>query len=118
MECRYLEELQELDLIGKTIFCSSNLTEEVEIALQQLQKHIEKHPQIEEIAKNNAELIDDSNEYCSEINEAALDVEVSNRRKRTINCFDRFWDNVFSTSITEQSYGTLPNECFLPDYFQ
>ena len=40
VECRYLEELQELVLNGKIIFCSPNLTEEVEIALQQLQKHI------------------------------------------------------------------------------
>ena len=90
IECRYLEELQELILIGKTIFCSPNLTEEVEIALQQLQRHIEKYPQIEQMAKNNVELIDDSNEYCSEIDKAALDVEVSNRGKRTINCLDRY----------------------------
>ena len=70
------------------------------------------------MAKNNVELIDDSNEYCSEIDKAALDVEVSNGGKRTINCLDRYWDNVFGTSTTEQSYGTLPNEYFLPDYFQ
>ena len=105
-------------MVGKTIFCSPNLTEEVEIALHQLQRHIEKYPQIEQMAKNNVELIDDSNEYCSEIDKAALDVEVSNRGKRTINCLDRYWDNVFGTSTTEQSYGTLPNEYFLPDYFQ
>ena len=60
----------------------------------------------------------DSNEYCSEIDEAALDVEVSNKGKRTINCLDRYWNNVFGTSTTEQSYGTLSNEYFLPDYFQ
>ena len=49
-----------------------------------------RHPQIEEIAKNNVELVDDSNEYCSEIDEAVLDVEVSNRGKRTINYLDRY----------------------------
>ena len=81
IECRYLEELQDLVLIGKTIFCSPNLTEEVKTALQQLQKHIEKCHQIEEMAKSSVELIDDSNKYCSEIDEAALDVEGSNRGK-------------------------------------
>ena len=89
-ECRYLEELQELVLIGKTIFCSSNLTEELETALHHLQKHIKKYHQIEETAKSSVELIDDSNEYCSETDEAALDVEVSNKGKRTINCLDRY----------------------------
>ena len=118
IECRYLEELQILVLIGKTIFCSSNLTEEIETALQQLQKHIEKYPQIEEMAKSSVELIDDSNKCCSEIDEAALNVGVSNRGKGTINCLDRHWDNIFVTSTTKQSYGTLPNESFLPGYFQ
>ena len=61
---RYLEELQELVLIGKI--------EEVEIALQQLQKHIEKYPEIEEMAKSSVELIDDCNKYFSKIDEAAL----------------------------------------------
>ena len=61
------------------------------------------------MAKNNVELIDDSNQYCSEI--AALDVEVSNRGKRTINYLDWYWDNVFGTSTTEQSYGTLNTSC-------
>ena len=89
-ECRYLEELQELVLIGKTIFCSSNLTGELETALHHLQKHIEKYHQIEETAKSSVELIDDSNEYCSETDEAALDVEVSNKGKRTINCLNRY----------------------------
>ena len=118
VECRYLEKLQELVWIGKIISFFPNLTEEVEIALQLLQKHIEKYPQFEEMAKNNVKLINDSNEYCSEIDEAALDVEISNKGKRTINCLDRYWDNVFGTSTTEQSYGTLSNEYFLPDYFQ
>ena len=81
-------------MIGRTIFCSPNLTEEVEIPLQQLQKHIEKYPQIEEMAKSSVKLIDDSNEYCSEIDEAALDMKASNKGKRTINCLDSYWDNV------------------------
>ena len=70
------------------------------------------------MAKNSVELIDDSNEYCSETDEAALDVKVSNRGKTTINCLDRSWDNVLGTLTTEHLYGTLPNEYFLPDYFQ
>ena len=37
---------------------------------------------------------------------------------KTTNCLNRYWDNVFCTSATEQSYRTLPNEYFLPDYFQ
>ena len=118
IECRYLEELQELVLIGKTIFCCPNQTKEVEIALEQLRKHIEKYPRIEEMAKSSVELNDDSNEYCSEIDGAALDVKVSDREKRTINCFDRYWDNVFGTLATEKSYGMLLSEYFLPDYFQ
>ena len=96
----------------------TNLTEEVEIALQQLQKHIEKYPQIEQMAKSSVELIDDSNEYCSKLDEAALDVKVSNRGKRTISCLERYWDNVFGTLAIEKSYGTLPNEYFLPEHFQ
>ena len=78
IECRYLEELQELVFIGKTVFCSRNLAEEIEIALQQLQK------QIEEMSKSSVELIGDSNAYCFEIDKAALDMKVSNREKGTI----------------------------------
>ena len=96
----------------------TNLTEEVEIALQQLQKHIEKYPRIEQMTKSSVELIDDSNEYCFKIDKGALDVKVSNRGKRTINCLDRYWDNVFGTLTTEKSHGTLPNEYFLPEHFQ
>ena len=70
------------------------------------------------MVKSNVELIDDSNKCYSEIDEAALNVGASNRGKGTINCLDRHWDNIFVTSTTQQSYGTLPNESFLPDYFQ
>ena len=84
IECRYLEELQELVFIGKTVFCSRNLAEEIEIALQQLQNHIEKCSQIEEMSKSSVELIGDSNAYCFEIDKAALDMKVSNREKGTI----------------------------------
>ena len=70
------------------------------------------------MVKNIVELIDDYNDICSEIDEAALDVKVNYRGKRTINCLNRYWDNVFGTLTTEQSYRILPNEYFLPDYFQ
>lgn len=69
-------------MIGKTIFHSPDLTEEVEIALQQLQKHIEKYSQSGKMAKNIVELIDDYNDIRSEIDEAALDVKVSYRGKK------------------------------------
>ena len=70
------------------------------------------------MAKSSVKLIDDSNEYCSEIDEAALDMRKLAIREReqsivqiaigiTYWCFN-------NGSIIQE----LPNEYFLPNYFQ
>ena len=125
VECRFLEEMKELVLLGRTVFVSQYQSEEVAKSLRIIQRRVEEFPAIPEHAKlhldvelTHFENEDDDKEFLQFI--ASENGALSKQKKISKNSdLDEFWaqsiSNLPKSKITRSN---VKNQFYFPAYFE